>query len=61
MIHAERKVIEDSIGRPKNDIGKRKREDKNTAMLKDDDDGNFGNKVRERKTTSTIEKKQAHL
>ncbi|MCP4374166.1 MAG: hypothetical protein GY797_39595 [Deltaproteobacteria bacterium] len=60
MIHAEIKVIENSIERPKNDIGKRKREDKNTAMLKNDDDGDFGNKVRERNTTSTIEKKQAH-
>jgi len=46
VIHAEIEVIEDSIGMPKNDIGKRKREDKSTAMQKDDDDGNFGKKVR---------------
>ena len=61
MIHAEIKVIEDSIGMPRNGIGKRKRENKNTARLKDDDVGNFGKKVRKRKAISTIEKKQANL
>ncbi len=60
MIHAERKGIGDSVERHKNDIGKRKRENKNTGMPKDDDDGDFGNKVRERKTNS-IEKKKANL
>ncbi|MCP4371983.1 MAG: hypothetical protein GY797_28270 [Deltaproteobacteria bacterium] len=60
MRYAEKKDIEDFIGRPKNDIVKRKRGKKNTAMLKDDDDGDFGNKVREKKTNSTIEKKQAN-
>ncbi len=61
MIHAEKKGIENSIERPKNGIGKRKREDKNTAMRKKDGDGDFGDKVTERKTNSTIEKKQANL
>jgi hypothetical protein len=61
VIHVGLKVIDDSIGMPKSDIGKRKRENKSTVRLKDDDVGNFGKKVRKRKTTSTIEKKQAKL
>ena len=66
-IHAKTKDTEDAIGRPKNDIGKRKRENKNTARLKNDDDGDFGEKNREGKVTSTEEKKhpkqlsRAHL
>lgn len=60
MIHAEKKAIANSIDLPKNDIGKRRKEDKNTVMRKDNDDGDFGNKVRERKTNS-IEKKKANL
>ena len=60
MTYAEKKAIENSIGRRKNDIGKRKGEDKNTAMLRDDD-GSFGEKARERKTTATIEKKLQNL
>ncbi len=61
VIHAERKGIENAIERPKNDIGEKKREDKNTAMRKNDDDGDFGKKGTERKTSSIIEKKQANL
>jgi hypothetical protein len=61
VIHAEIKVMQDSIGMHKNDIWRRKRQNKITARLKDDDDGNVGNKIRERNTTSTIEKIQANL
>lgn len=55
------KVTNDFIERPKSDIEKKKKENKSTGKLKNDDDGNFGKKVRKRKTTSTIEKKQANL
>jgi hypothetical protein len=45
VIHVGLKVIDDFIGRLKNDIEAKKRENNNTGKRKNEDDGKYGNKA----------------